>query len=245
MADTTDSVYYLHAPNYATPIEDTLEAIETLYKQGVFRRFGLSNFKPEDVQLVYDLSKEKGWVLPTVYQGSYNAAARMQGEILFPTLRKLNMAFNAYSPLAGGFLSKSAQDIADERGDHFKSDTFGGKLYRTLYARPALVGALAEWQSIADDESISRAELGYRWICYHSQLSSNHGDGIIIGASSVQQAQSTLTGLRKGPLSQRTVERIDAFWDLIKLDAPNIGLAALLVPDHATIRLQTQASTSV
>lgn len=84
-------IWYLHAPDNNTPVEETLEAVNEVYKKGWFKRFGLSNFFAKDVQKIYDICKEKGYPLPTVYQGNYSPVARKQESVLFPTLRKLNM----------------------------------------------------------------------------------------------------------------------------------------------------------
>ena len=62
-------VYYIHGPDYKTPLEDTLAGINEVYKMGFFKRFGLSNYKAEDVERVYEICKEKGYPLPKVYQG--------------------------------------------------------------------------------------------------------------------------------------------------------------------------------
>lgn len=71
MLDGTVDVYYIHAPDMEnTPIENTLEGVNEVYKTGFFKRFGLSNFKAEDVQKVYDVCKAKGYPLPEVYQGN-------------------------------------------------------------------------------------------------------------------------------------------------------------------------------
>ena len=70
MLGSNVDVYYIHAPDGDTPIEQTLEGVNAIYKTGFFKRFGLSNFKVEDVQVVYDHCKEKGYPLPSVYQGT-------------------------------------------------------------------------------------------------------------------------------------------------------------------------------
>ncbi len=85
-------------PDSLTPIAETLAGVDEVYKLGLFRRFGLSNYQAADVQAVYDHCVEKGYVLPTVYQGTYSPVTRYQETILFPTLRKLGIAFYAYSP---------------------------------------------------------------------------------------------------------------------------------------------------
>lgn len=126
---TNVDVYYLHAPDPDIPIEETLEGINQVYKTGFFQRFGLSNFTAEEVQKIYDICKAKGYPLPQVYQGNYSAVTRKQEEVLFPALRKLGISFYAYSPLAGGFLTKTRQDIIDGKG-RFDPSAPIGSLYR-------------------------------------------------------------------------------------------------------------------
>ncbi|KAK3116045.1 hypothetical protein LTR53_003993 [Teratosphaeriaceae sp. CCFEE 6253] len=212
-------IYYIHAPDSGTDIAETLAAINEVYKKGFFKRFGLSNYKAEDVQKVYDHCKEKGYPLPSVYQGNYSAIARKQEEVLFPTLRKLNMSFYAYSPMAGGFLTKTKKDIEDGKG-RFDSSTPIGQMYGGMYGRPAYLEALAKWEIIANEEGISKASLAYRWVKYNSPLNPEHGDAIIVGASSNAQLQDTLDSINKGSLSDKAVKAIDELWEGIKHEAP-------------------------
>ncbi|KAF2170455.1 hypothetical protein M409DRAFT_51495 [Zasmidium cellare ATCC 36951] len=216
--DSNVDVYYIHAPDAKTPLEDTLSAINEIHKSSFFKRFGLSNYKAEDVQKVYDHCKEKGYVLPTVYQGNYSAVARKQEEILFPTLRKLGIAFYAYSPLAGGFLTKTKEQIQEGAG-RFNDQALGG-MYKDMYSKPSLLEALSDWHSIAKEEGITNADLAYRWVKYNSPLKPEHGDAIIIGASSAQQLKQTLDSINGGPLSAKAVKGIDAIWQKIADEAP-------------------------
>ena len=62
-------ILYIHAPDGDTKIEETLAGVNEVYKKGFFKRFGLSNYKAEDVERVYEHCKEKGYPLPKVYQG--------------------------------------------------------------------------------------------------------------------------------------------------------------------------------
>jgi len=212
-------VYYIHAPDYETPLEETLEGINEVYKTGFFKRFGLSNYKAEDVQKIYDICKAKGYPLPKVYQGNYSAVARKQEEVLFPTLRKLGMSFYAYSPMAGGFLTKTKQDILDGKG-RFDKSTPIGEMYGGMYGRPAYLDALEQWEKIAKDEGVTRADLAYRWVKYNSPLKKELGDAIIIGASSASQLKETLDTIKKGPLSTKATKAIDEIWETIKHEAP-------------------------
>lgn len=129
------------------------------------------------------------------------------------------MSFYAYSPIAGGFLTKTKQDIQDKKG-RFDPDTPLGAMYTTLYNKPSMLEALAEWESIANEEGIPKAELAYRWVTYNSPLKAEHGDAIIVGASSFDQLRQTLASCNKGPLSESACKRIDAIWKKIEHEAP-------------------------
>lgn len=151
--------------------------------------------------------------------GNYNPVARKQEEELFPLLRKLGMSFYAYSPIAGGFLTKTKQDIEDGKGRFDKSSPLGA-LYHGLYAKPSMLEALSEWEEVAKEEGVPRAELAYRWVTYHSPLSAEHGDAIIVGASNFEQLKQTLASCNKGPLSEKAVKKIDEVWKKIEHEAP-------------------------
>ncbi|KEF57848.1 uncharacterized protein A1O9_05769 [Exophiala aquamarina CBS 119918] len=94
-----------------TSLEEQCRAINTLHREGRFDRFGVSNISDAEVQEMYDICVREGYVLPTVYQGGYNPIGRGPEKTLFPLLRKLDMSFYAFSPLAGGLLAKPLSDI--------------------------------------------------------------------------------------------------------------------------------------
>lgn len=92
-------------------------------------------------------------------------------------------------------------------------------IYHRMYKSESLLSILDDWEKIANDEGVSKAELAYRWINYHSALKPELGDGVIFGASSLAQIESTTGFLRKGPLSKQSVDAINALWDRVKKDA--------------------------
>lgn len=210
-------ILYIHSPDPDIPLDDTLAGINEAHKLGIFRRFGLSNYAPQDVQRVYDVAKEKGFPLPQVYQGNYNPVARHLEKELFPVLRKLDIVFYAYSPLAGGFLTKSAADL-DAGVGRFNKDALRG-MYSGMYDKPSLREGLKMWNKIAEKEGVSKAELAYRWVAHHSALT-NEGDGVIFGASKLSQIEQTAAGIKKGKLSQEAAKSIDQLWESVKAEAP-------------------------
>jgi aflatoxin B1 aldehyde reductase len=227
IADTKDSlaklgllkvhIFYMHSPDTNTPLEDTLAGINEAYKLGAFEHFGLSNCTPAQVREVYDVCKAKGYVLPSIYQGLYSPVNRKQEQLLFPLLRTLNIAFYAYSPIAGGFLTKTRSYVENGEGRFNKERFFG--MYGKLYTSPSYLEALDEWGYIASEEGVTKAALAYRWVNYHSHLKAELGDGVIIGASSLKQLEQTLEALEAGPLSDTAIKGIDGIWEKVKPDA--------------------------
>lgn len=158
-------------------------------------------------------------MLPTVYQGNYNPVSRHSEKDLFPLLRKLNMSFWAYSPIAGGFLVRSAQAIKEGQG-RFNKATGIGKIYHDLYAKPSLLSALEHWESLAEKVGTTKAGLAYRWVRFNSALKGASEDGLILGASSPVQLEQTLKCLAEGPLPQEVLPDIENIWKTVKDDAP-------------------------
>lgn len=212
-------VYYIHAPDRTTPLEETLSAVQELYQEGLFQRLGLSNFLPDEVEEAVRVTTARGWVRPSVYQGTYSAVARRPEAELFPLLRRHGLAFYAYSPSAGGFLAKAtAAELAGPRWDPAGPL---GRVYRSLYAgRPGYLAALARWGDIAAAEGTGRAELAYRWIAHHSLLRGDRGDAILAGTTKPDQLREMVAWVAKGPLSAESAAKVDELWEGIKEHAP-------------------------
>lgn len=210
-------------PDHQTPIAETLAGVNEVHKLGLFRRFGLSNYQAADVEAVHAHCVAQGYVLPTVYQGPYSPITRYQETVLFPTLRKLGMAFYAYSPSASGFLGKTVAAFEEQMRELAAS---GAPPFRRRYAdNPKFMTALQKWNDVASKEGVAPAEMAYRWVAYHSAMKKDLGDALIIGASSLQQLEETLTGVEKGPLSETAQAGIDDVWQDLKDEPPMRGPA--------------------
>lgn len=64
----------------------------------------------------------------------------------------------------------------------------------------------------AGKHQMTEAECALRWIAYHSKLSADLGDSIIIGASSEKHLEENLDNLEKGPLPDKVVVSLDRAW---------------------------------
>jgi aflatoxin B1 aldehyde reductase len=137
-ADKID-MWYLHAPDRSTPYETTLCEVNNLHKEGLFRRFGISNYAAWEVAQIAEICERNGWIKPAVYQGVYNALHRAVEPELFPCLRKYGIAFYAFNPLAGGYLTSRytremlTKDDGIEAGSRFDPKKRQGQNYRRRY----------------------------------------------------------------------------------------------------------------
>lgn len=113
--------------------------------------------------------------------------------------------------------TKNRKFVEDQQG-RFAKDAVGG-IYHKMYTKDNFMSLLDKWEEIANEEKVSKAELAFRWVNYHSALKPEHGDAVIFGASKYEQITTTIQYLRNGPLSDKAVKAIDALWPTVKDDS--------------------------
>lgn len=211
-------MWYLHAPDHETPYAETLEAVNELYKQGYFKRFGISNYAAWEVAQICELCDRHGWKKPDVYQGVYNALHRAVEPELFPCLRHYGIAFYEFNPVAGGMLTDRYQrDTSQhEEGSRFDPNRSQGANYRGRYWNDAYFDALDVIRPVAKKLGMTTAEAAVRWVSHHSLMKKEHGDAVIIGASSAAQLEENLTNLEQGPLPDEMLKAFDEGWAIVK-----------------------------
>ncbi|KAG0338327.1 hypothetical protein BG005_003815, partial [Podila minutissima] len=210
-------IFYLHAPDFFTPFEVTLKAVDDLYKEGLFEEFGLSNFAAWQVALVHQICKFKGYIAPTVYQGWFNPLQRQVERELFPCLRELGIKFYAYNPIAGGFLTGNyTVDSQVKDGSRFDTKTVLGSYYREQYWTPLYFDAVKELKTAAAMHDIQLLDASIRWMNHHSGLGPN--DGLIFGANDNTEdlRQNLVSAQTGGPLPKDLVTAFEAAWDKVK-----------------------------
>ena len=214
--DSVDLLYF-HFPDSKTPIDEALTTVAELHELGKVKAFGLSNYPAWEVVSIAEKCKSCGCPLPSVYQGMYNALCRNVEPELFPALRSLNMKFYAFNPLAGGMLTGKHL--------HFEDAPQPGrfarlKSYRDRYWKQSYFDAVADIKQQTDAEGIGMAEAAYRWLAFHSMMKPNLDDGIILGASRIEQMTQNLEALKKGALPSSIVEAMNNAWEIARPDSP-------------------------
>jgi len=207
-------MWYLHAPDHTVPYEVTLKAVNDLYKEGYFKRFGISNYAAYEVAEIVGICKANGYIQPTAYQGIYNAVHRAVEPELLPCLRKFGISFYEFNPLGGGFFTGRYNSLDDdaEEGSRFDPNRTQGQNYRNRYWKEPYFKALALIRAVAEKHHLTMTEVALRWISHHSLLKREHGDAVIIGASSLKHIEENLIDLEKGPLPEEVVKVLDEAW---------------------------------
>lgn len=215
-------IYYLHAPDRKVPFVDTCRTINELHKEGLFTEFGISNYMAWEVAEIVYICRANNWIQPTIYQGLYNGIRRSVEPELFPCLRKFGIKFYAFNPLAGGFFTGrySNKETVVEEGGRFDPNRRQGKMYRQRYWNDTFFDTIEQLKPIAQAHNVTIVEIALRWMVHHSQLKREHGDAIIIGASSAQQLQQNLEAFEKGPLPEEVVQAVDGAWERVKAVQP-------------------------
>lgn len=211
-------ILYLHFPDPATPLEETLRACGELYEEGRFIELGLSNYSLATIEEVFSACGRVSCPRPSVYQGVYNALSRNVEEELLPALDGFGMRFYAYNPLAGGLLTGKYHSASD--------DYSGGRFslrpgYRDRYWKESYFNAVETVRRACDEVGIGMVPASLMWLAQHSALSETRGDGVIVGVSRVDQLKENYSSLSSGTLPQGIVEAFEKAWETTRKDAPS------------------------
>jgi aryl-alcohol dehydrogenase-like predicted oxidoreductase len=194
-------VLYLHAPDRATPIEETADALATLHENGTVRAIGLSNHASWECLEWSLIAKERGIPRPVVAQQLYNLLVReIEVEFVrFATRHALHTT--VYNPLAGGLLSEVALAAEAPPGGRFD----GNALYRRRYFTERMRAEAKAYHAIAAEAGIDLVELAYRFLASRTAV-----DSILVGPSSQAHLDAALAALERGPLAPDLAKAVDA-----------------------------------
>jgi aryl-alcohol dehydrogenase-like predicted oxidoreductase len=102
-------LYYLHRPDRATPIEETLRALSKLIEQGKVRHIGCSNMSAAQVVEAEQVAKANGLHRFISCQDQYNLLSRQIEADLIPAMQADDLTLLPYFPLASGMLTGKYQ----------------------------------------------------------------------------------------------------------------------------------------
>ena len=205
-------IFYLHCPDYETPILETLEKCEDLWRHEKFNYLGISNFSMVQMKEILDICDKNMLNIPKYYQGMYNLISRKVEEI-FPLLEEHNIEFWGYNPLAGGLLTGKYNNELNKNNENsrFKDN----KIYQNIFWKDEIINNLEDFFKLSNP-----TEKSLQWLLKHSNLKKN--DKIIIGVSTLEQLKSNLNIINKNIVySNVTVDYLNNFYYKFYNVSPN------------------------
>jgi aryl-alcohol dehydrogenase-like predicted oxidoreductase len=197
-------LYYLHQPDWATDIEESLEALQDLVDAGKVRHAGLSNYAAWQIAEIHCLQLAGGRPRPYVSQQLYNLLARRLEDEYAAFSDRYDIFDIVYNPLAGGLLTgKHGPDDTPEPGTRFALD-----MYRQRYWDEVHFAAVEELRSIASNAGLDLVQLSFRWL-----LSRHLVDAVLLGASSMAHLEANLEACRGPRLGDDIMKRCDEVWE--------------------------------
>ena len=178
-------LFYTHRYDPETPLEETLQALVDIVRQGKALYVGISRYPKEAAKFAYRYLEERD-VHCLLYQGKYNLLNREpEEEGILRQAQKNGTGFIAFSPLAQGLLTNRYLDgiPADSRMARNSS-------LQESALTPALLEKLKALDKLAGQRGQTLAEMALAWVLKDELVTS-----VIIGASSVKQLEDNLKAI--------------------------------------------------
>ncbi|WP_431800209.1 aldo/keto reductase [Microbacterium kunmingense] len=195
-------LYQLHTPDPGTPIEETLDALDDLVREGKIRYIGHSNLSGWQIAEAHFVAERRGTARFVSSQDHYSLLARGVERERLPAAEHFGLGFLPYFPLHNGLLTgKFSRTEAP-------SDT------RIMRQRPHLWedapwDALEAYAAFCRDQGITMLEATFGWLLARSSISS-----VIAGATSPEQVRANAAAATAWTPTVADVAEIDAIFPL-------------------------------
>ena len=196
-------LFYTHRYDPDTPLEETLQALVDIVRQGKALYIGISRYPKEAAQFAYRYLEERD-VHCLLYQGKYNLLNREpEEEGILRQAQENGTGFIAFSPLAQGLLTNRYLNGIPAASRMAQ----GGSLKKNVLT-PALLGKLKALDKLAGQRGQTLAEMALAWVLKDEMVTS-----VIIGASSVEQLEDNLKAIGNTQFSEEELKAIEEILD--------------------------------
>ncbi len=193
-------IFYTHRYDPDTPLEETMQTLVDIVRQGKALYIGLSKYPYEVAERAYRYLRERD-VPCLAYQGKLSLLHQVPvQEGILRQAAEQGAGFVAFSPLAQGLLTDRylkgnvPSDSRMARGAFLKQENLTDELLEQLHAL----------NDLARDRGQALAELALSWVLHYKEVTS-----LIIGASSTAQLANNLKVLEDAPLTAEELAFID------------------------------------
>jgi L-glyceraldehyde 3-phosphate reductase len=192
-------IFYSHRPDPNTPLEETMQALNFVVRQGKAIYAGISNYDAKRTSRACEILRELGTSC-LIHQPKYSMLERWVENGLMDTINYEGIGCIPFSPLAQGLLTNKYL-IGIPRGS--RADKPHGFLEASTIT-PELVKKLTKLNQVAEKREQSLAQMALAWILKDPRITS-----VLIGASSVNQLQDSLKCLDNTEFSGEELSAIE------------------------------------
>ena len=181
-------LYQTHSTDNATPIEETLRALDDLVHSGKVRYIGCSNYPAWELADALWTSETKGLARFDSVQPRYNVLFRMIEDELLPLAKAHGVGVISYNPLAGGMLTgRYSGSRALQEGSRFTLGSGRGEMYRKRYWNDEVHDQVDHIKDVAGHHGHSLTHAALAWVLAQPVITS-----AIVGASRPDQLRDSL-----------------------------------------------------
>ncbi|MES2205914.1 MAG: aldo/keto reductase [Pseudomonadota bacterium] len=179
-------VYQLHSDDTSTPLDETLEALDSIVRSGKARYIGVSNFLAYRLARALGRSDVRKLMRIVSVQPRYNLLFREVERELLPLAQEEGLAVIPYNPLAGGLLTGKHAFGKLPEGTRFTLGS-AGERYQERYWREREFETVAALKAASDEAGVSLTTAALAWVLANPVITS-----ALIGASNPHQLNDTL-----------------------------------------------------
>jgi 1-deoxyxylulose-5-phosphate synthase len=209
-------LYQLHSYDQNTPIDEALEALDTVVRLGKARYVGVSNWPAYKVARAVGRSELKNIVRVDSVQPRYNLLFRSFERDLLPLCADDGIAVIPYNPLAGGLLTgKHDGKAPPPEGTRFQLGTAGAR-YQARYWHEREFETIEALRGVAKEAGMSMTTMALRWVLSNPAITAP-----IVGASRPEQLADSLAAVEHGALPQDLKAKLDdltSVWRAVDAD---------------------------
>ncbi|WP_310633405.1 aldo/keto reductase [Paraburkholderia sp.] len=179
-------LYQIHGFDPATPIEETVRALDTLVQHGHVRYVGVSNWAAWQIVKALGIAQHHGLAQFQSLQAYYTIAGRDLEREIVPMLASEGLGLMVWSPLAGGLLSgKYGRDKQGEAGSRRTTFDF------PPVERERAWDCIDAMRPIAEKKGVSVAQIALAWLLHQRAVTT-----VIIGAKRTDQLDDNVAATK-------------------------------------------------
>jgi aryl-alcohol dehydrogenase-like predicted oxidoreductase len=198
-------LYQLHRYDQDTPMDEALEALDTVVRQGKARYIGVSNWPAYRVARALGRGEVKNLARIDAVQPRYNLLFRAFERDLLPLCQEEAIAVIPYNPIAGGLLSGKHDGTAPPpEGTRFSLRSAGAR-YQARYWHEHEFATIESLRTVAQEAGMSMVTLAVAWVLSNPTITAP-----IVGASRPEQLADSLAAAAMDGLPPELKARLDA-----------------------------------